>query len=262
MGENASFAVPHHQVVLRVTSAANTGRVAREISIAQWLLTEHFPVVRPIRSDLISIDAWVVSLWEQVPDPSIASTRNLGQLLHQLHGLAPPTEIDLPRLDPLAGVEGYLSAAHGLDSADVAFLRRRRGELRQAFTELDFTLQPGPVHGDAHRKNVVRGSDGHVVMLDLERVSCGPREWDLIVAATYADLGWYTPEEYAGFVDAYGADIRDWSGYATLLEIRKLRMTAWLCARTGREPRLRAEAAKRIATVRDPALPTAWTPGV
>ncbi|GAA3766548.1 phosphotransferase enzyme family protein [Salinactinospora qingdaonensis] len=248
--------------MLRITSVENYARVSQEVRVAQWLALENFPAVRPVRPDLIARDGWVVSLWEEIPNASIASTRDLGNLLRHLHALAAPTEVELPRLEPLAGVEKYLQQAQGVEPADRAFLIRRLGELRQAFTELDFALTPGPVHGDAHRKNVLRGGDGRVVMLDLERVSTGPREWDLIVAATYAHLGWYSYDEYAAFVTAYGSDIRDWPDYTTLLEIRKLRMTAWLCARTGREPRLRAEAANRIATLRDPTLPHNWTPGV
>ncbi|GAA3744892.1 hypothetical protein HDA32_005180 [Spinactinospora alkalitolerans] len=107
----------------------------------------------------------------------------------------------------------------------------------------------------------MRGSDGAAVLLDLERFSVGPREWDLVVAAVYERLGWYSTQEYAGFADAYGFDITDWSGFDVLAAMRRLRMTAWLCARTGREPHLLPEARRRIASLRDPRAPHTWTPG-
>ncbi|MGW9351467.1 hypothetical protein [Nocardiopsis flavescens] len=63
------------------------------------------------------------------------------------------------------------------------------------------------------------------------------------------------------FVDAYGWDVRDWSGFETLAAVRELRMTAWLCARTGREPRLLPEARRRIASLQSRGAHKEWTPG-
>ncbi|GAA4936022.1 aminoglycoside phosphotransferase family protein [Streptomonospora halophila] len=262
VGANATFLAPAAHVVLRITSAEHTRRALREIRVAQWLLSEGIPVVRPLRSSPVAVDGRVATLWEEIPDPTIASTGDLGEMLGRLHALEAPTQMELPALEPLAGVEDYLDSAEGLDADDMAFLRRQLEELRAAYARLDFALPAGPIHGDAHRKNIVRSGEGRVVMLDLERVSIGPREWDTIVAATYAHLGWYTPEEYTAFITAYGSDVRNWAGFPTLLEIRKLRMTAWLCSRTGREPRLRAEATQRIATLRDSSRSQEWTPGV
>lgn len=74
------------------------------------------------------------------------------------------------------------------------------------------------------------------VLLDLERFSIGAREWDLVVAAVYRRVGWYTEAEYGEFIDAYGWDVRDWSGFEMLAAARELRMTAWLRAHRPRTP--------------------------
>ncbi|PRY31701.1 phosphotransferase family enzyme [Umezawaea tangerina] len=39
------------------------------------------------------------------------------------------------------------------------------------------------MHGDAWVGNVVATDDGQVVVLDLERCSVGPPEWDLVSTA-------------------------------------------------------------------------------
>ncbi|MEY9211561.1 hypothetical protein ABH917_001007 [Thermobifida halotolerans] len=261
VGDNATLLLPREGVVLRVTPRVHLGRVRRELAIARWLLAESFPVVRPLVTQPLTVDGHVVTVWEAIPDPVIASPADLGALLRRLHELCPSEDLELPALDPFRGVEGYLNAAVGLSLDELRQLRHLHGRLRTAFQHLVFELPSGPVHGDAHRKNAIRGSDGRVVLLDLERFSTGPREWDLIVAAVYVRLGWYSPADYTDFVRAYGTDVREWVGFETLAAIRELRMTAWLCARTGREPHLLPEARKRIASLLTPSAPRHWTPG-
>jgi hypothetical protein len=95
----------------------------------------------------------------------------------------------------------------------------------------------------------------------LERLSIGPREWDLVVPAVYQRLGWYTDPEYDAFVATYGWDVRTWPGFPAFAALRELRMTAWLVSRLPREPNLKPEANRRIASLRDPDAPRLWTPG-
>jgi aminoglycoside phosphotransferase (APT) family kinase protein len=262
VGANASVLLPKEGLVLRITARRNAERVRRELDVAAWLNTAGVPAVRPARLAPLEIERHLVSVWHEVAEPSMATSAELGTALRHLHTAPPPENLVLPRLEPLRGVEHYLHTATGICDDSRASLRTRLGELRRAYLDLEPELAPGPVHGDAHRKNFARTPGGEVVAMDLERVSTGLREWDLVVAAVYHDLGWYTPDEYAAFADAYGHDVRTWEGYAPLADIRRLRMTAWLAARTGREPRLIAEAEHRIATLRTRPHRFDWTPGV
>jgi aminoglycoside phosphotransferase (APT) family kinase protein len=133
--------------------------------------------------------------------------------------------------------------------------------LRLEYARTSAGLPDCVIHGDANRKNAIRGSDGAAVLLDLERFSIGPREWDLVVPAVYQRLGWYDDSEYNAFVDAYGWDVRTWDGFHVFAALREFRMTAWLVSRLVREPRLTEEAARRIASLRAPDAPRSWTPG-
>ncbi|TQN30278.1 phosphotransferase family enzyme [Haloactinospora alba] len=262
VGTNASVLLPTEGIVLRITATDNAQRLCQELDVAAWLNSAGVPAVRPARSTPVKVAGWLVSLWHEVAEPRMATSAELGGALCRLHSLAAPEQVDLPPLEPLRGVEQYLQAATGISAGSRSYLTTRLEELRHAFQNLQPALPPGPVHGDAHRKNFAHTPSGEIVAMDLERVSTGPREWDLVVAAVYRDLEWYTASEYAAFVRAYGYDVRDWDGYDTLADIRRLRMTAWLSARTGREPRLTAEAEHRIATLRTRPQQFDWTPGV
>ncbi|GAA1709471.1 aminoglycoside phosphotransferase family protein [Kribbella yunnanensis] len=264
IADNAVFRLPGG-VVARISSPASYERAAHEVRIGGWLAAHGVPAVRPLEvADLPwSVAGQVVTLWHEVPDASMASTAELAELLRRLHALPVPSDFGLPTLDPFVRVEEHLAAAAGaLEVTDRQFLVDQLDVLRPAYADAAAGLPVCVIHGDANRKNAIRGREGIAVLLDLERSSLGPREWDLVVPAVYQRLGWYSDPEYDAFVDAYGWDIRAWDGFAVFAAIREFRMTAWLVSRLAREPRLAAEAGRRIASLRNPDSPRAWTPGV
>ncbi len=235
----------------------------RELRVAAWLRDHRVPAVRPLDgSGVLDLVTCRATVWHQVPTTGNGSSDDLGAALKLLHRVpSAPRELGLARLDPLEGVEDYLAGAWRIDQSDLNFMATQACELREAFSSLAPVLPTGVVHGDAHRKNVARTDQGPVLM-DLERVCVGPREWDLVVAAVYRRLGWYSSGQYDRFVGAYGFDVREWEGFEVLSRMRLVRMAAWLCARTDREPRLLPEARLRIASLRRPEGFLGWTPGV
>ncbi|GAB3428587.1 aminoglycoside phosphotransferase/kinase family protein [Flindersiella endophytica] len=262
VGDNAVFRLPAHRLVARLTLAGRLQRLRREVSIAHWLAALEFPAVRVAGDvdELVVHDGLAASFWEWIPDLAQSSAAEIGELLQQLHQLPPPPAGLLAPHDPFAGQREHIEAAD-VSEDDRAFLRARLSELEDAYPHLPYNWPLGVVHGDAHRKNVVRAGDGRLLLLDLERFGLGHREWDIVVPAVYHRVGWYSRDEYDAFTQAYGYDITEWDGFATLVAIRELRMTTWLAARTGREPRLLPEARKRIASLRDDTAPRDWTPG-
>lgn len=263
IADNAVFRLPGRTVARIATSAAGD-RALREVRTGRWLASQGVPAVQPLESiqQPLSIDGHVVTLWHEIPGAAIASTSELAVLLRQLHSLPIPTDFDVPVLDPFVRLNEHLEAAESeLSTSDRNFLANRLEELKVDYTSVRDGLRVCVIHGDANRKNAIRGSDSRAVLLDLERFSLGPCEWDLIVPAVYRGLGWYSDAEYDAFVEAYGRDVRSWSGFATFAALREFRMTAWLLSRLTREPRLRNEADIRIASLRDPDAPRSWTPG-
>lgn len=263
VGDNAVFLLPYEHAVARVSLVGARSRVERELRVARWLAEHKIHAVRPrtqIEQPIVH-DGHVVTLWDEIPDPTQATTAEMGAALRRLHRLPWPPEGLIPPIDPFARQHEHIDEATGLADDEREFLAARLAELKSAYSELRFALPQGVVHGDAHRKNVVRDATGRVALLDLERFGTGPREWDLIVPAVYQRVGWYDEAAYRDFTDAYGYDIRGWDGYPVMAAIRQLRMTAWLASRTGREPRLVTEAHRRIQSLRDPSVPGRWTPG-
>ncbi|MGV9383592.1 phosphotransferase family protein [Nonomuraea sp. NPDC003707] len=266
VGDNGVFRLPNERIVARVAWGMSAlESVERELRVAAWLAEHHLPAVRPsfvVAKQPVLSDGRVITFWEEIPDPQQGRPADIGALLRRLHALPAPPNGMLPAFDPFYRQDSHIRDAAGLDERNRRFLLDLLEELRAAYAALPFAHAPRAIHGDPHRKNLVRSSDGHAVMLDLERFAIGPVEWDLVVVANYHVVGWYTAAEYGAFVDAYGADITQWEGFATLARVRQLRMTTWLAGRTGREPRLIPEALNRIATLRDPGGPhRPWMPG-
>lgn len=263
IADNAVFRLPG-QVVARVSTTDVFDRAVREVQAGRWLAAQGLPAVRPLESieQPVLADGHVVTFWHEVPGASMASTAELGDLLSQLHQLSVPSDFEIAPLDPFVRLDEHMaSAATELNLDDSGFLADRLDQLRGQYAEVSAGLTNCVIHGDANRKNAIRGADGVAVLLDLERFSIGPREWDLIVPAVCRRLGWYSEPDYDAFVSAYGWDVRGWSGYEVFAALRELRMTAWLLSRLAREPRLKEEAAQRIDSLRHPDAPRSWIPG-
>ncbi|WP_432942825.1 phosphotransferase family protein [Kribbella sp. CA-253562] len=263
VADNAVFRLPG-QIVARVTASADADRARREVAAGRWLAAQGLPAVRPVESieQPVIAAAYVVTFWHEVPEAVMASTAELGALLRQLHDLPLPNDFEIPPLDPFVRLDEHLTAAGTeLTQEDRTFLAHRLLRLRDDYTKVTIDSVSRVIHGDANRKNAIRGADGVAVLLDLERFSVGPPEWDLVVPAVYQRLGWYSDAEYDAFVEAYGRDVRHWTGFGVFAALREFRMTVWLLSRLAREPRLRAEAERRIHSLRHPATSRSWTPG-
>lgn len=190
IGENATVLLPEEQLVLRICASIHHQRAHRELRLANWLRGCRIPAAHAIggMNEPLLRNGWTITVWKHIPGVRPASTDVIGAALRQLHELTEPSGIDLPVLDPFNGIPDYIDQAH-LKPHDMSFLRRQLDNLRNAYTRLEPALPSGPVHGDAHRKNIVQDESGHPVILDLERFSTGAREWDLVVAAVYERAG-------------------------------------------------------------------------
>jgi hypothetical protein len=96
------------------------------------------------------------------------------------------------------------------------------------------------------------------VLLDLERFSLGPREWDLAVVATQYCLGWLDKSDYDEFAGSYGFDVVAWAGFPVLLGTRQLTMTTWLMQNVASSSEAAEEFRLRMASLRGEAPDRAW----
>jgi Ser/Thr protein kinase RdoA (MazF antagonist) len=154
-------------------------------------------------------------------------------------------------------VASRIAKADDVAVADRDFLSARCADMTRQLEQLAFALPVGPIHGDAHTKNLLT-DHGQVVLLDFDAVATGPREWDLLPTAIAVDRYGLLEEQYREFAETYGFDVRTWSGYPVLREIRELTMTTWIMQNVGESQAVAAEFALRVASLRERDPKRAW----
>lgn len=254
LGENAIYRLPLVPVVARIARTVDYLRDVRaEVGVARWLESAGYPAVRlagPADQPLV-VDGRLVTFWELLSDrEEYGTAAELAHMLRRLHGMEPPSWLELPELEPFRRVEPRIERA-ALSGEDRAFLLGRLAELRERYEGLEFVLPVGPVHGDANVGNIIRDRLGRAVLIDLDGFSTGPREWDLVLTAMYFErYGWHTADEYREFTGIYGFDMLAWPGYPVLRDVRELLMVTWLSQNARERPEVAAEVSKRIADMR------------
>jgi aminoglycoside phosphotransferase (APT) family kinase protein len=262
LGENALYRLASAPAVVRVARTMDYwDDAAKEAAVSRWLAGAELPAAKLYGEfdQPLAAAGHPVTIWRFIPGRSgtPAEIATLAGLLRRLHALPPPTGFRLPEVDILGRVESRIRAAV-IPAVDREFLHRRLAELRQALPDLRFPLSPGPIHGDAHVQNVMI-ADGTPTLIDFERFGLGQPEWDVSVTATeYLTAGWWTPDQYATFCDAYGFDVTQWSGFDVLRRTNELKMVSWLMQNIAQSEEIAYEYRARMATLRGRIEPGSW----
>jgi Ser/Thr protein kinase RdoA (MazF antagonist) len=262
LGENAIFRLAHDRVVVRIARSLDVLEdVAKEVAVALWLREERLPATEPVELvQPIVARGRPVTFWKLIDDSGTKATiADLGAILRRLHALPVPADLHLPEFNMFGRVAERIATAD-LAEKDKAFLADRLRSLRDQYQGLRFRLPPSAVHGDAHQSNLIKRPDGAVILIDFERFARGHPETDLSVTATEYLIGWHTGEQYAGFVRAYGHDVRNWEGFPVVRAINELKMTTWLMQNIGESERIAAEFRTRLASLHDSSAPRDWQP--
>jgi aminoglycoside phosphotransferase (APT) family kinase protein len=260
LGENAIYILPTERVVVRIARSVDlVDRVQRELTVSQWLAEQRYPAVRVAEGikQPLEVDGRLATFWQQVPETNDHPTfDDLARLLRELHAL-PPAPFTLPTFDPFSVVPARLASAIDVDRRDVDLLRGRHEHLREAYEGLEFPTPFGLIHGDAHRANVLMFR-GKPLLSDFEVVAYGPREWDLTPTALSVDRFGVPADSYASFARTYGRDVKLWSGFPVLREIRELTMTTWLMQLVGEGAEFAREFKIRVDSLREGNTARRW----
>lgn len=208
----------------------------------------------------VVVDGRPVTFWKEVPQHEPGSALDAANVLRALHCLPRPVNLDLGRLDPFVRLRDRIDAAVSLPIEDRRWLRDYQDDLsRQWAAGLHTAHAECIVHGDAWSGNIVTTPAGPLVM-DLERASIGPLEWDLVsIAVRNRTTGTISFAEYELFCEAYGYDVTTWSGYGLLAAIRELRIVSYAAQHSARNPAWQAEAVHRVNCLRGRSGPRPWT---
>ncbi|AXG79230.1 phosphotransferase [Streptomyces paludis] len=260
LAENAIWRLPGG-LVARIAKPGQQDHSARELRLARWLTTTGIPAVRPypgLHSPVLADDR-PVTFWEELPPHGTGTVLDVATLLKQLHALPLPN-FPIGHLDPFIRISDRIDAATTLSAPDRTWLHSLLTELRAAWTELPPGLPECVVHGDAWTGNIARPLNGaDAILLDLERCSQGPPEWDLVsTAIKLTTTGTITPTEYDEFCTTYGTDVLQWPGYNTMRRTRELRMTTYAAQHAATHPEWRQEAQHRVDCLRGRAGQGPW----
>lgn len=261
LGSNGVFRVDANVIARVAPSLDLFANAGKQVAVARWLESTDYPATRALHVEQpVTAEGRVVTFWESVaPETVYAPIADVAALVRRLHELDPPADLALPGLAPFGGTDNPLPDFPGLAHEEATYLRERYTWARETFSQLPFALPRGVIHGDANVGNVLVDEQGNAVLIDLDSFSIGPREWDLIQTAIFADrFGWHTPEEYRTFVEVYGYDITEWSGYSELADMREIAMTTWLSKKAHESEATLREAVKRINAIRTGASRRDW----
>ncbi len=194
LGENAIFRLPGH-VIVRISPPGQQAAARREVAVSRWLNDSGIAAAaaRTGIEQPVEIGERSITFWDQLPDHQHGSLVQVATVLRQLHSLPMPVDVPLGRLNPFVRIRERIDGAATIPAADQDWLRARLAGLQQQWETLSPALPACVVHGDAWAGNVVATVDGRVVLLDLERCSVGPPQWDLVsTAVKYVTYGHIT----------------------------------------------------------------------
>ncbi|MFI5529753.1 phosphotransferase [Kitasatospora sp. NPDC051853] len=259
IGENALWRLPS-RIVARIARPGQAVAAARELAVARWLHDCEVPAVRPLDHlrEPLEVDGHPVTFWHELPPHRSGGAADIAPLLRRLHELPVPA-IPLGHLDPFVRLAARIDGAATLDDEQRQWLRNRLAALEAAWSGLPAGMPASVIHGDAWRGNVAV-TPTTTYLLDFERTSLGPPEWDLTATAVgHGSFGSVSESEYAAFCKAYGTDVTSWGGYAVLRDIRELRVTCFALQHAAADPdHHRSEAHHRLACLRGERGPRPW----
>lgn len=258
LAENAIWRLPGGAVA-RIAQPGQDVAAAREVEVARWLEENDVPAVRTldVPQPVTAVGGHPVTFWQELPPHKNGTVADVVRLLKQLHALPKP-DLDLGVLDPFVRIADRIDAARTLSDDDRQWLRDRLDDLKNRWTSRPAGLPECVVHGDAWVGNVARTAAGPL-LLDFERVSLGPPEWDLVsTAVKLTTTGAVSSEEYSAFCDFYGTDVTEWEGYELFAGARELRMTTYAAQHAATHAEWQEEAQHRVDCLRGRAGSPPW----
>jgi aminoglycoside phosphotransferase (APT) family kinase protein len=251
-------------IVGRVARPGEAESVARETAVARWLNASGINAVRPVEVEQpIVVGERAVTFWEELPPHYPGTTAQVAAVLKRLHALPVPEQLSHLHLRPFIRLEERITEAGSLSQTDRSWLLGHLEDLKSRWQNLPAGMPECVVHGDAWPGNVVQADGIGITLLDLERCSVGPPEWDLAsTAVRYTTFGAIGEHEYREFCVTYGADVARWPGYEILRDIREMRVTCYIIQRANDDPAFLDEARLRLSCLRGThgPRPWAWTP--
>ena len=265
--QNAIFHLPDHRLTLRIYGPENARKRAElMVSFATLLEERNFPSVRlsgRFADQPIEILGTLVSVWEwiEADEQGAKQPRAFGALLRALHSVTDGAAFRAERFDPIAKIAGRLDRLKHEQRLPASYIETLEGAYHRVAALAagldEVTSGAGLLHGDALIGNTIL-SGGRLVLIDLDSVGEGPREWDL--APTFVTATRFRRQEHVwrDFLAGYGADTTALAGIEAASTVKQLSMTVALCLSRGLSPAVDKEIDHRIRCWSDWDFWTPW----
>ena len=228
------------------------GHVRQVVQLVRWLEQCDVPTVSLWNSidQPLQVAGCAVTFWRYLPPTSPISAGDSAEPLSALHGIGAPP-ITVPMYAPLNAIRRSIDASRLLTIEDQKLLKDRCEALSSEADEVQYELPPGVIHGDPQHGNALWDVDfDRPVLCDWESATIGPPEWDLITVEVHCRRFNHPPQEYRDFHRRYGVDIRDWTSYTWLRDVRELRMISTNARKSLPGTAQAAEVLRRVAALR------------
>lgn len=223
--------------------------VERTVQFVQWLTDAAFPTV-PLHPGIDQpqvIDGHPVTFWTYLPQPDgfPVTAEQIAKPLYMLHTLASPP-VPLPKHDNIRAIRASLAKITSLPPSIIDLLADRASRLEADLARVKFALPHGLIQGDPQHRNALQDGVSGAVLCDWDTICTGQPEWDLVTIEVHCRRFGYPSSHYQSFATAYGFDVRRWPGYATLRDVRELRMITTNARKTHHAPDSLDEVKRRV----------------
>jgi len=266
LGANALYHIPQENIVIRIHGNDNNEEKIRlEINISSFLIKNgiNSASISKKYSDIYFINGKYITVWNYIEshDRPGSYPKLYGKFLRRFHNAMNECKFTLPLYAPLQTIESRIKLiSKNNDAGRLAIeqIKHRIAEVKINAREVDFVLDFGPIHGDAHTGNTVY-RDNKIYILDFENLAIGYRDWDIIptcVIAKRFDLNFRLSE----FLKSYESDLTLCSFDENLIRIRELFMISWLSQRAGESRTIDDEIILRLETLDKSGEDGLWHP--
>lgn len=259
---NTVIYLPGSQAIARIAAGRHAGEhVAASLTATQWLSAQGLPTVRPKVDRHFKYEGLVVSFWEyEELTHADRSSHLLAHLLRELHAFQDVTLALPAMMSPLDGVrQSMCDHPEAFDGSNREWLASEIDECERRWALMRFALPLGLIHGDAHPNNLLHTARGPI-LCDWDHVAYGPREWDLVQGLYFSRRFPAMGDDPDTAADAYGWDLRDWSGADDLVAVREISGLGAYVRTAAAKPLGRRELNYRINTLRRRDLSARWNP--
>ena len=221
---NAVYQLSTAPVVVKIARPDySVKQVQQTVALTRWLTRMGTPTLPLLDCDQpVIVSCSAATLWPYLTQTRSIETDDIAGPLKALHAL-PSSPVFLPPIDPVAAICYSLKTQRILTPGEHDVLAARCDRLAEQLNAVRFESTPRIIHGDPQHGNTLWDRD-HAVLCDWDSAAIGNPEWDLITIEVHSRRFDHSEDSYRRFCEIYGRDIREWSGYPVLRDLRELRM--------------------------------------